>query len=138
MSFETAYRTHCKKRGEDPDWAAVYKGLDEVWAQIEARKDLQAPLNPNRHCIVIPRSMVRSDLPTFFYDTIAEGEPVCFCDLVTDKARAELIRTLAAQEAPPPLVEFYGGMREFVQWKLRRLEKRYELGSWEAFMASYN
>lgn len=136
--FRAIYETQCALRGETPDHSRIYQGLDEVWAWIEARPELEAALSEHKLCIMIPIACATTNAPKYFYDAETEdGQRLYAYDPTTDALRAEILNKLAYYVAPPMLVEYYGGKRGFLLWKLQRLEKRSKLGTWAAYAKSY-
>lgn len=137
-SFREIYEAQCVKRGEDPVHAGLYRDLDEIWTWIESRPELEAALEPNRLCIAMPAPCMISNVTKSYYDTVTEGgQPLYFFDPSTDALRAEIINRLAGQKADPEHVAYRGGESEFVTWKLRRLEKRFNLKTWEEYNKNY-
>jgi hypothetical protein len=57
---------------------------------------------------------------------------------MTDAWRAEILNALAELEADSSVVGYCGGRRGFLAWQLKRLEKRFKLGSWEAYAGEYS
>lgn len=137
-SFAAIYTKNCKLRKESPDFIGIYEDLDSIWAQIEARQDMQKALDENKLCMAMPRQLYSGAIPDYFNDGEAEGgEPIYFYDPITDAARVEIINLLDKQTMDRALVMHYGGKCGFVTWKLQRLEKRFKLKTWEALAASY-
>lgn len=127
-NFESIYRYNAYLRGEQPDQVKMYKYLDLLWNMTIDEK-LQDSLNENRVVISIPAMM--HELWNYgYHDIVGDmGIKMYLLDPVTDYMRKRIIKQIYIDI---PSVELI-----MVQWILKRLEKRYNLGSWEQFAKEY-
>jgi len=138
INFESIYVDYCHKNGELPDHIEIYQNLDLVWNWIdthEEKSSLLASLSNTKIVIAVPASM--SKAPKFFYDILSDkNEPLYLFDPLTDQFRLEIINKLSTN-IKENILKIFGNKQQYVLWKLKRLEKRQNIGSWPKYSESY-
>lgn len=138
-SFESIYVSNCNKTGETQDHILIYRELDNVWNWInnhELKSELLSSLDDKKIVMTIPVKLWNG--PKYFYDAKSDtGEKLYFLDPHTDKYRIMILNKLGENENLK-IVQYFGSKCNYILWKLKRLEKRYNLKSWTAYINSYS
>lgn len=136
-SFVALYKHGCRIKGEEDEHVKMYEDLDNLTIFINSQKEetykiIMMGFSPDRICITVPYDSAIVDHRRLPEGKDKDGNPVSFITLLSSSMVSLVIDQMDNEYIPG----YFDEEKELVTWKLKRLEKMYNMG-WEKFVNQY-